>query len=440
MIETYLKEDIVNGVKVYKTYTRIENLTLDPQNPRDISDEKLSDLKEFLTKYPSLKPLLVDIRPEKEGQLIGGNQRLKAYQKLGVSEVWIEPRDPITDAQAFEMGTIDNMEFGHYIESKLTEALKQFEGQIDFNKLGVNLSEVPTFSQVLQRLNSGTVEDEPPAVSNEPAISIPGTVYQLGKHRLMCGDATDLENVTKLTNGASIDMVFTDPPYNVDYEGKTADALKIENDKFGSTEEFYNFLLLSFENMAAVSKSGASIYVCHADSEGLNFRKAFIEAGWLLKQCIIWNKNTLVMGRQDYHWKHEPILYGWKDGGSHTFYGDRTQTTVWNIDRPTSSQEHPTMKPIALIANALKNSSKGGDIILDLFGGSGSTLIACEQMDRVCHTMELDPRYVDVIRKRYAKFINAENWEEVTPAIDVSNTTPGVDPANLQPEQQQETA
>ena len=197
------------------------------------------------------------------------------------------------------------------------------------------------------------------------------------------------------------DMIFTDPPYNVDYKGS---AGKIMNDNM-TDDAFYCFLLDAFKNMAQKSKEGAPIYVCHADSEGLNFRAAFREAGWDLKQCIIWVKHHFVMGRQDYQWQHEPILYGWKPGAAHKFYGDRKQTTVWQIDRPMASREHPTMKPVALCAKAIENSSKAGDIVLDLFGGSGSTLIACEQLNRTCYMMELDPIYCDVIIKR---------WENLT--------------------------
>lgn len=416
MIETYIKEDEIAGSKVFKTYTNISSLKPDPSNPRDISDEKKQDLKDFITKYNSFKPLLVDVRPEKEGQLIGGNKRLEAYKELGVTEVWVELRTPISDAEAFEMGTIDNMEFGHYVEDRLLAMVEQYKGEIDLSKLAVHLGEIPTFEEMLENMKD-VPEDEVPAVSDEPAVSEYGKVYQLGRHRLMCGDATKLEEVTTLMGGISADLVFTDPPYNIAYEGKTKQRLTIENDNM-SSDDFYNFLLMSFENMAAVSKSGAAIYICHADMERVNFQRAMVDAGWLQKQNIIWVKQHFVMGRQDYQWQHEPILYGWKDGGSHQWLGNRTETTVWNIDRPTASLEHPTMKPIALMVRAMDNNTKSGDIVLDTFAGSGSTLIACEQKNRTCYAMELDPKYCDVIRKRYAKIVNKENeWESITPAI-----------------------
>ena len=233
----------------------------------------------------------------------------------------------------------------------------------------------------------------------------------------MCGDSTaELDTTVLLTavGDTKADMVFSDPPYGVDYEGKTKDKLKIQNDTDTNTfaEALPNFIL--------ATKAGASFYICCPP--GNNFKDFFIpfEEHCKLSATIIWVKNSLVMGHGDYHYQHEPILYGWNKNGTHQYYGDRKQTTIWNIDRPTKSKEHPTMKPIELIAKAIQNSSKSGDIVLDLFLGSGSTLIACEQTDRTCYGMELDPKYVDVIRKRYWKFINdgnEEGWEEGTPKI-----------------------
>lgn len=216
----------------------------------------------------------------------------------------------------------------------------------------------------------------------------------------MCGDSTQKEQVLRLMNNQEADMLLTDPPYNVDYEGKTADALKIENDNMNETE-FYNFLLDSFRNMYESVKYGGSVYVFHADTEGLNFRNAFKSCGFKLAQCLVWVKNTFVMGRQDYQWRHEPILYGWKEGAGHYFVDDRKQSTVLEFDKPSRNAEHPTMKPVDLLVYLIKNSSKEDNLILDLFGGSGSTLIAAEQTKRKCYTMELDPKYCDVIVKRW---------------------------------------
>lgn len=241
----------------------------------------------------------------------------------------------------------------------------------------------------------------------EEPITKPGDVWILGKHRLMCGDSVQKEDVMRLMNNQDADMLLTDPPYNVDYVGKTSEALKIKNDNM-SDNQFYEFLKKVFENMYSVTKEGASIYVFHADTEGLNFRKAFKDAGYKLAECLIWKKDCFVMGRQDYQWQHEPILYGWKEGAAHHFINDRTQSTILEFDRPRQSSLHPTMKPIDLVARLLKNSSKENDKILDLFGGSGSTIIAAEQLNRNCYTMELDPKYCDVIVKRWESLTNKE--------------------------------
>ena len=242
-------------------------------------------------------------------------------------------------------------------------------------------------------------EIEPP---KEPKAKL-GDIYQLGRHRLMCGDSTNVEDVEKLMNGSQADLLLTDPPYNVDYEGKTKEALKIENDHMGD-DSFYQFLYDIFTNAYAVMKDGASFYVWYASKEVVNFTKSITEAGLTVKQELIWNKNSMVMGRQDYQWKHEPCLYGWKETASHNWYSDRKQTTVIDIDRPTRNSLHPTMKPIPLFDYLIKNSSKKGDVILDLFMGSGTTLMACEQNDRVSYGMEFDPRYVDVIVERWEQF------------------------------------
>lgn len=240
---------------------------------------------------------------------------------------------------------------------------------------------------------------EPPA----EAKTKPGDLYELGNHRLLCGDATNEFHYQRLMDGKKADIVWTDPPYNVAYEGKTKDALTIENDSMGDAD-FYKFLYDTYVNLLLHTKAGGAIYVAHADSEGANFRKAMKDAGWYLKQCLIWVKNSLVMGRQDYHWKHEPILYGWAPGSAHNWYSDRTQTTVLEFDRPSRSTDHPTMKPVELVQYMLGNSSQRGETVLDCFGGSGTTLIACEQSGKHARLLELDPRYCDVIVQRWETF------------------------------------
>lgn len=225
----------------------------------------------------------------------------------------------------------------------------------------------------------------------------------------MCGDSTDINDVEKLMNGAKVDLFLTDPPYNVDYQGGT--GLTIQNDNMDE-DAFREFLKVSFFNANTVMKEGAVFYIWHADSEGYNFRGACYDIGWKVRQCLIWCKNTLVMGRQDYHWKHEPCLYGWKEGASHLWASDRRQTTVLEFDRSSVSKEHPTMKPVGLFDYLIKNNTKKDDIVLDLFAGSGTTIIACEQNGRVAYSMELDPRYVDVIIARWEK-LTGEQAERI---------------------------
>lgn len=219
----------------------------------------------------------------------------------------------------------------------------------------------------------------------------------------MCGDSTVIEDVKKLMNGMEADMLLTDPPYNVDYKGKTKDKLKIKNDSMNN-DNFREFLVNVFHNANTVMKPGAVFYIWHADLEGYNFRGACFDTGWKVRQCLIWAKNRLVMGRQDYQCKHEPCLYGWKKGASHLWTSDRKQTTIINFDKPQRSDLHPTMKPIPLFDYQIKNNTKEGDIVLDLFCGSGTTIMACEQNNRRAYTMEFDPHYVDVIIKRWEQF------------------------------------
>lgn len=315
-------------------------------------------------------------------------------------------------------------QYGTITEQGLREYLQAADLPVAETLELVSFDALPDLDTVFGDGSESEEEDEgesdddtsPEADTTTPPKSQPGVVYQLGPHRLLCGDATDLGQVSELMDGAIADLIWTDPPYNVEYVGKTKDALTIKNDK-QSDEGFYQFLLDAFTNMAMVTKEGGGIYICHADSEGLNFRKAMMAAGFLQKQCIIWNKNSLVMGRQDYQWKHEPILYGWKEGAAHYFTPERTHTTVWDVPRPSRSTDHPTMKPVDLIKIAIRNSSRKGEIVLDTFGGSGSTMSAAHALGRICYTAELDPVYADVIRRRYAQLIDAPDWEAATPAV-----------------------
>lgn len=262
-------------------------------------------------------------------------------------------------------------------------------------------------SAKMQRLGGGMdetdiIEDEPPEPPKEPT-SKRGDIWQLGRHRLMCGDSTMIDDVEKLMDGHLADILVTDPPYNVDYEGATKDKLKIQNDKM-QDDAFRQFLRDAFTTADAFMRAGAVFYIWHADSEGFNFRGACRDAGWHVRQCLIWNKNAMVMGRQDYQWKHEPCLYGWKDGAAHTWTSDRKQTTVIDFDKPQRNDIHPTMKPVGLFDYLIRNNTKEGEIVLDLFNGSGTTIMACEQDKRNAYVMELDPRYVDAAVKRWETF------------------------------------
>jgi len=234
-----------------------------------------------------------------------------------------------------------------------------------------------------------------------------GDIWQLGNHRLICGDSTDVNVIERLMDGNKADLYITDPPYNVDYEGKTKDALKIQNDKMDN-ESFRQFLRDAFYSADSVMRNGAVFYIWHSDSEGYNFRGACLDVNWKVRECLIWNKNSMVMGRQDYQWKHEPCLYGWKEGASHLWASDRKQTTVLDFSRPNRNAEHPTMKPVALFAYQITNNTHEDDRVLDSFGGSGTTIIACEQLKRTAYSCELDPHYCDIIIQRWENLTGRE--------------------------------
>jgi len=377
-------------------------------NPRVITKDEFEGLKQSLTTFGQQENLIVN----KDMTLISGHQRLQAMLALG----WTEATCNVVDLDKHEekkLNVIMNSQAiaGKFDELKLAEILEELKLDDNYEALRLNKLEPLDLSL------DGIEEDEPPEISQDPPVSRLGEIYRLGKHWLMCGSATSEDDINSLFQDQKIDLYLTDPPYNVDYTGKTKDALKIDNDQMDDGE-FLAFLADAYRRADEHMKSGAAFYIFHADSEGYNFRAAVKEVNWMLKQCLIWVKQTMVMGRQDYQWKHEPILYGWKSGSSHSWFADRKQTTVLNFDRPSRSSEHPTMKPIEILAYLIQNSSKAGDVVYDGFSGSGSTLIACEQLDRVCYAVELDPRYCDVIRKRYAKFIGQEdNWQEITGAV-----------------------
>lgn len=382
---------------------KIENLKPAEYNPRkDLTpeDEEYKKIKKSLTEFGYVAPVIVN----SDMTVIGGHQRLKVLKELGYTEIECNIVD-LDKNKEKALNIALNKITGDWDNGKLEELLAELkEADVDLDVTGFSFDEVDNILKDITGSKEDDFDLDQALEEIEEPITKPGDVWLLGNHRLLCGDSTQKENVVKLMNSRQADMILTDPPYNVDYEGKTEDALKIENDNMSETE-FYNFLLDSYRNMYEFARSGASIYVFHADTEGLNFRNAFKAVGFKLAQCLVWVKNTFVLGRQDYQWRHEPILYGWKEGAGHYFIDDRKQSTVLEFDKPARNAEHPTMKPIDLLVYLIKNSSKENDLILDLFGGSGSTLIAAEQTKRTCYTMELDPKYCDVIVKR---------WENLT--------------------------
>ena len=379
--------DIINiALKDLKPY---EN------NPRK-NDDAVKYVAESIKEFGFKVPIVID----KNNVIVAGHTRYKAAKKLKMSEVPCIIADDLTDEQIKAFRLADN---------KVAE-----KAEWDFDLLNAELDDIIDLDMELFGFEDALQDDAEEAVEDEFEVELPaepksklGDIYQLGNNRLMCGDSTVLEDVEKLMGGEQADMLLTDPPYNVNYEGKTKDKLKIKNDQMGN-DNFRQFLTDAFSNADMVMKPGAVFYIWHADSEGYNFRGACFDAGWTVRQCLIWNKNSMVMGRQDYQWKHEPCLYGWKEGAGHLLASDRKQTTVINFDKPTRNDMHPTMKPIPLFDYQIKNNTKGGDVVLDLFGGSGTTIMACEQNGRHGYCMEYDPRYVDVIVDRWEKFTGAK--------------------------------
>ena len=374
----------------------LKNLKPYENNPRK-NDDAVKYVAESIKEFGFKVPIVID----KNNVIVAGHTRYKAAKKLKMSEVPCIIADDLTDEQIKAFRLADN---------KVAE-----KAEWDFDLLNAELDDIIDLDMELFGFEDALQDDAEEAVEDEFEVELPpepksklGDIYQLGNNRLMCGDSTVLKDVEKLMGGEQADMLLTDPPYNVNYEGKTKDKLKIKNDQMGN-DNFRQFLTDAFSNADMVMKPGAVFYIWHADSEGYNFRGgACFDAGWTVRQCLIWNKNSMVMGRQDYQWKHEPCLYGWKEGAGHLWASDRKQTTVINFDKPTRNDMHPTMKPIPLFDYQIKNNTKGGDVVLDLFGGSGTTIMACEQNGRRGYSMEYDPRYVDVIVDRWEKFTGAK--------------------------------
>ena len=409
---------------------RIEERLLDNIQPYENNPRKnaaaIDKVAESLKEFGWQQPIVVDA----DGVIIAGHTRLAAARKLGLEKAPVVIAEGLTDEQVRAYRLADNKtnEFASWDLDLLDEELFNIAG-IDMNLFGFDMDAVADRAAEVREDN---YEPDPP----RKPISQPGDIWELGEHLVICGDATKDTDLLKIVNRGGADLLLTDPPYNVDYTGKTKDALKIQNDKKDDAD-FRRFLIDAFTAADVCLREGAAFYIWHADSEGYNFRGAAQDIGWRVRQCLVWNKNVFVMGRQDYQWKHEPCLYGWKEGKAHYFIdarneetvisdreeinpkrmkkdelvkfvedilADKISTTVMNEDRPSRSEDHPTMKPIKLMARQIQNSSKPGWTVLDPFGGSGSTLIACEQLNRRCRCAELDPRYCDVIVDRWETF------------------------------------
>jgi site-specific DNA-methyltransferase (adenine-specific) len=379
------------------------------RNSRTHSDAQISQLAASIKEWGWTVPILID----ETGMIIAGHGRLAAAQKLNYKQVPVVIASNWSEEKKRAYVIADNkLALNAGWDTELLALEIQELKATDFNLSILGFTDEELNNLIPMNVTEGlTDEDAVPEPPPEP-ITKPGDIWILGKHRLMCGDSTSIDHLEKLCNGRQVDMWLTDPPYNVAYEGKTKDALTIKNDSM-SDDTFRQFLRDAYTAADAVMKSGAVFYIWHADSEGYNFRGAAQDAGWKVRQCLIWKKSTMVMGRQDYHWKHEPCLYGWKEGAGHLWAADRKQTTILEFDKPSRNGEHPTMKPVALFEYQMLNNTKGGDIVLDSFGGSGTTLVAAEKNGRVAYLMELDPKYCDVIVKRWEEFTGKKAVLEV---------------------------
>ena len=402
-------------------YVDINNIKPYKKNPRK-NEKAIPYVMESIKQFGFKNPVILD----KDNVIVAGHTRIESAKRLGITEIPCIYADDLTDEQirAFRLADNKVAEIAEWdidlLDTELDDILN-----IDMSDFGFDLD-------LEDEEEKEIIEDEVPEVPEEPKAKL-GDIYQLGNHRLMCGDSTKEEDVAKLMNGELADLVVTDPPYNVAIEN--SQGMKIKNDDMGN-EEFLDFLTKAFNCLNISLKKGGAFYVWFASREHINFETALNKNGLEVRQELIWNKNSLILGRQDYQWKHEPCLYGWKDGDSHYFiddrkqttviedkkpdikkmkkeemqklleeiYSDKTSTTIINEDKPSVNDLHPTMKPIKLIARQVKNSSKVGEKVLDLFGGSGSTIITCEQLNRKCYTMEYDPIYVDVIIERWENF------------------------------------
>ena len=374
-------------------------------NPRkDLKpgDAEYEKLKRSIEQFGYVEPVIWN---KTTGRVVGGHQRLKVLMDMGITEVECVVVE-MDESQEKALNIALNKISGDWDKDKLALLIADLQGtDFDVSLTGFEPAEIDDLFK--DTLKDGIKDDEFDVDTElqKPTFSKAGDVWSLGRHRLVCGDSTKAETYDLLMGGVKANLVITDPPYNVNYEGS---AGKIKNDNMAD-EAFYNFLLDAYTQMHFAMADDASIYVFHADTEGLNFRRAFADAGFYLSGCCIWKKQSLVLGRSPYQWQHEPCLYGWKKNGKHQWYTGRKETTIWEFDKPKKNGDHPTMKPIPLLAYPIMNSTMSNAVVLDPFGGSGSTLIACEQTDRICYTVELDEKFCDVIVKRYIEQVGGSD-------------------------------
>lgn len=374
-------------------------------NPRkDLKpgDAEYEKLKRSIEQFGYVEPVIWN---KTTGRVVGGHQRLKVLMDMGMTEVdcvVVEMDEDKEKALNIALNKIS----GDWDKDKLALLIADLQGaDFDVSLTGFEPAEIDDLFK--DTLKDGVKDDDfdVGAELEKPTMTKLGDIWMLGRHRLICGDSTKAETYDLLMGNTKANLVITDPPYNVNYEGS---AGKIKNDNMAD-DAFYNFLLAAYTQMHSAMADDASIYVFHADTEGLNFRRAFADAGFYLSGCCIWKKQSLVLGRSPYQWQHEPCLYGWKKNGKHQWYTGRKETTIWEFDKPKKNGDHPTMKPIPLLAYPIMNSSMSNSVVLDPFGGSGSTLIACEQTDRICYTVELDEKFCDVIVKRYIEQVGSSD-------------------------------
>lgn len=385
--------------------TSIKDLKSDHKNARKRTDRSASLIKESLERYGAARSIVID----EDNRILAGNGTIEGAKAAGIKNLRVIETDGTEIIAVKRTGLSEEEKVGLALADNRTSDLSDWDADM-LKQLSEEQDITPWFDdedlaeiigEVEQLPAEGLTDaDDVPEAPEEP-ITKPGDLWILGNHRLLCGDSTSISAMERLLDSAQADLWITDPPYNVNYEGGT--GLKIENDNMADAD-FRQFLVDAYTAANAVLRPGAAFYIWHADSEGYNFRGAAFDTGWKVRQCLIWVKSALVMGRQDYQWKHEPCLYGWTEGASHTWNSDRKQTTVLEFDKPRKNGEHPTMKPVELFQYQIENSSKPGQIVLDSFGGSGTTVIACERSNRKARLMELDPKYCDVIVKRWEDF------------------------------------